>query len=99
MLRVSASDSATSAQQGARASRPSRDLQAKLELMTMEQRWLLLAPSYELGERLDDFAHSHPEADQAGVADHLDPGERCAVLRVVGDTDNLEPASLCNYRG
>lgn len=26
------------------------------------------------------------------------PGGRCAVLRVVGDTDNLEPAALYLYR-
>ncbi|MEL4073117.1 AraC family transcriptional regulator [Ochrobactrum sp. GPK 3] len=26
------------------------------------------------------------------------PGGRCAVLRVVGNTDNLEPAALCLYR-
>lgn len=25
------------------------------------------------------------------------PGARCAVLRVVGNTDNLEPAALCLY--
>ncbi|MBP2561275.1 AraC family transcriptional regulator [Neorhizobium galegae] len=33
-----------------------------------------------------------------GVAAGLIPGGRCAVLRVVGNTDNLEPAALYLYR-
>jgi AraC family transcriptional regulator len=37
---------------------------------------------------------AHGEAVKAGVI----PGGRCAVLRVVGYTDNLEPAALYLYR-
>ena len=33
-----------------------------------------------------------------GVAAGIIPGGRCAVLRVVGNTDNLEPAALYLYR-
>jgi len=37
---------------------------------------------------------SHGEQIKAGEI----PGGRCAVLRVVGNTDNLEPAALYLYR-
>ena len=37
---------------------------------------------------------AHGEQIKAGVI----PGGRCAVLRVVGNTDNLEPAALYLYR-
>ncbi|WP_240499991.1 AraC family transcriptional regulator [Sphingomonas montana] len=37
---------------------------------------------------------AHGEHIEAGTI----PGGRCAVLRVVGDTDNLEPAALYLYR-
>ncbi len=37
-------------------------------------------------------------ANDEGVAAGLIPGGRCAVLRVVGNTDNLEPAALYLYR-
>jgi AraC family transcriptional regulator len=33
-----------------------------------------------------------------GVRSGLIPGGRCAMLRVVGSSDNLEPAALCLYR-
>lgn len=38
------------------------------------------------------------DAAGAPVERGLIPGGRCAVLRVVGDTDNLEPAALFLYR-
>jgi AraC family transcriptional regulator len=38
------------------------------------------------------------EADGDGVMSGEIPGGRCAVLRVVGDTHNLEPAALYLYR-
>jgi len=38
------------------------------------------------------------EENSDGVKAGLIPGERCAVLRVVGNTDNLEPAALYLYR-
>ena len=44
-----------------------------------------------------DFALG-PEDEDAGVMRGLIPGGRCAVLRVVGNTDNLEPAALYLYR-
>jgi len=37
---------------------------------------------------------SNGEQIKAGVI----PGGRCAVLRVVGNTDNLQPAALYLYR-
>ena len=39
----------------------SRDPEAKADFLTMEQRWLLLARSFELGEKLDDFTRARPE--------------------------------------
>ena len=39
----------------------SRDPEAKADFLTMERRWLLLARSIELGERLDDFIRAKPE--------------------------------------
>ena len=38
------------------------------------------------------------EADGGEVKAGVIPGGRCAVLRVVGNTDNLEPAALYLYR-
>jgi AraC family transcriptional regulator len=38
------------------------------------------------------------EANGDGVRAGLIPGGRCAMLRVVGNTDNLEPAALYLYR-
>lgn len=38
------------------------------------------------------------EANDDGVRAGLIPGGRCAVLRVTGNTDNLEPAALYLYR-
>ncbi|MCW2573922.1 MAG: transcriptional regulator, partial [Frankiales bacterium] len=38
------------------------------------------------------------EADGEAIKAGLIPGGRCAVLRVVGNTDNLEPAALYLYR-
>ncbi len=38
------------------------------------------------------------EADDEPMKAGVIPGGRCAVLRVVGDTDNLEPAALYLYR-
>ena len=42
----------------------------------------------------DGPIEAHGEQIKAGVI----PGGRCAVLRVVGNTDNLEPAALYLYR-
>ena len=42
-------------------------------------------------------AHAHEGADVAVKAGEI-PGGRCAVLRVTGDTHNLEPAALYLYR-
>jgi AraC family transcriptional regulator len=42
----------------------------------------------------DQPIEAHGEQIKAGVI----PGGRCAVLRVVGNTDNLEPAALYLYR-
>jgi PAS domain S-box-containing protein len=36
-----------------------RDLEAKADFLNMERRWLLLARSYEFGERLDDFTREN----------------------------------------
>lgn len=38
------------------------------------------------------------DADEQGVVSGFIPGGRCAVLRVVGNTDDLEPAALYLYR-
>lgn len=38
------------------------------------------------------------KANSEGIESGTIPGGRCAVLRVVGDTDNLEPAALYLYR-
>lgn len=38
------------------------------------------------------------EADRGGILSGAIPGGRCAVLRVVGNTDDLEPAALYLYR-
>lgn len=38
------------------------------------------------------------EADSEQIKAGVIPGGRCAVLRVVGHTDNLEPAALYLYR-
>ena len=38
------------------------------------------------------------DADKQGVVSGTIPGGRCAVLRVVGNTDDLEPAALFLYR-
>lgn len=38
------------------------------------------------------------DADEQGVVSGTIPGGRCAVLRIVGNTDNLEPAALYLYR-
>jgi len=38
------------------------------------------------------------EADEQGVVSGIIPGGRCAILRVVGNTDDLEPAALFLYR-
>ena len=42
----------------------------------------------------DRLIEANGERVKAGTI----PGGRCAVLRVVGDTDNLEPAALYLYR-
>jgi PAS domain S-box-containing protein len=39
----------------------SRDPAAKADFEMMERRWLLLARSFELGERLDDFTRARPD--------------------------------------
>jgi PAS domain-containing protein len=39
----------------------SRDPEAKADFLAMERRWLLLARSFERGERLDDFVRALPE--------------------------------------
>jgi PAS domain S-box-containing protein len=49
---------AAEAREGAEAS---RDPEAKADFVTMERRWLLLARSFELGERLDDFMRARTE--------------------------------------
>ena len=38
------------------------------------------------------------DADDQGVVSGIIPGGRCAVLRIVGNTDDLEPAVLYLYR-
>lgn len=38
------------------------------------------------------------EANGEQIEAGIIPGGRCAVLRVVGNTDNLEPAALYLYR-
>lgn len=38
------------------------------------------------------------EQDEAGIVSGTIPGGRCAVLRVTGNTDNLEPAAQFLYR-
>jgi hypothetical protein len=35
------------------------DPEAKADFLNMERRWLLLARSYEFGERLDDFTRGN----------------------------------------
>ncbi len=47
-----------------------------------------------VGLRPDDALHAGEEAVKLGEI----PGGRCAVLRVTGDTHNLEPAALYLYR-
>jgi hypothetical protein len=37
------------------------DAEAKAEFFKIEQRWLLLARNYQLGEPLNDFVHAKPE--------------------------------------
>ena len=50
--------------------------------------------SVDLCAGTDQPVDAHGERIQAGEI----PGGRCAVLRVVGNTDNLEPAALYLYR-
>ena len=38
------------------------------------------------------------DADEQGLVSGIIPGGRCAVLRIVGNTDDLEPAALYLYR-
>src|SRR5919201_6645721 len=44
------------------------------------------------------FVSGPIEANGEGIKAGEIPGGRCAVLRVVGNTDNLEPAALYLYR-
>lgn len=50
--------------------------------------------SVDLCVGTDQTIEPNSEGIKAGVI----PGGRCAVLRVVGNTDNLEPAALFLYR-
>jgi hypothetical protein len=37
------------------------DPEAKADFLKVEQSWLILAHSYQLGERLNDFVHTKPD--------------------------------------
>ncbi len=42
------------------------DPEAKADFLNMERRWLLLARSYEFGERLDDFTQEKRASSETG---------------------------------
>jgi PAS domain S-box-containing protein len=63
------------------------DPDTKADFLTIERRWLLLARSYELSERLDDFTREN--ARQAQMAQAAPAGPTVNILIVDDDLRNL----------
>jgi CheY-like chemotaxis protein len=68
-----------------------RDPEAKADFLNMERRWLLLARSYEFGERLDDFTRENRH--QAECARAITPvSQRLTPINILIVDD--EPKNL-----
>ncbi len=53
----------------ARKAGPQTDPRLKQDFLDMERRWLALAKSYELSERLDDFSRVTRPVEHAGKSE------------------------------
>jgi PleD family two-component response regulator len=64
-----------------------RDPEAKADFLNMERRWLLLARSYEFGERLDDFTRENMRQAKCGFAMAPAPQRQAPVNILIVDDE------------